>query len=35
MWLTIAVIPLVFVIGSARAPRPAAGAAPAPAHALD
>jgi MFS transporter, DHA2 family, multidrug resistance protein len=35
MWLTIAVIPLVFVIGSGRAPRPTAGAAPAPAHAFD
>jgi DHA2 family multidrug resistance protein len=31
MWLTIAVIPLVFVIGSARTARPAAAAAPAPA----
>jgi DHA2 family multidrug resistance protein len=29
MWLTIAVIPLVFVIGSSRAVRPAAAAAPA------
>jgi hypothetical protein len=29
MWLTIAVIPLVFVIGTARAARPAAEHAPA------
>ncbi len=35
MWLTIAVIPLVLVIGSSRTPRPAAATAGTPVHAFD